>query len=242
MPSPVALITGAGRGLGKSLAVAFSKRGYAVAIHCHTSLAAADETVRQIKSTGGSALLVPADIRQSDLVQEMVNRVVSEWGRVDVTVNNAGTVRNRTIAKMSNEEWHEVLASNLDGTFFVTRAVLPIMRKQKSGSILNIASYVAARGVHGAANYAAAKAGIVAFTKSAAIEEGPHNIRVNALLPGFHVTDINKDVWEKNEAAIRAQHLLSSMPDREEMAQFAVNVAELTGVTGQVLAFESRIL
>jgi 3-oxoacyl-[acyl-carrier protein] reductase len=113
------------------------------------------------------------------------------------------------------------------------------MRKH-GGSIVNIASLIGQRGGAGAGNYAAAKAGLIALTKSAALEEGRHNIRVNAVLPGFHVTDMNKDYWEKNEAAIRSQQLLPTMPDRDELAAFIVHVAALRSVTGQVLPFESR--
>jgi NAD(P)-dependent dehydrogenase (short-subunit alcohol dehydrogenase family) len=159
---------------------------------------------------------------------------------VDVLVNNAGITANRTIAKMSDDEWKSVLNTTLDGPFFCTRAVLPLMREQKDGVIINIGSYVAS-GVRGAANYAAAKAGVAALTKTTAIEEGRFNIRANVVLPGFHVTDMNREVYEKLGAEIMKQHLLGRLSDEVEMAEFVVGIAKLSSVTGQVFAFESRV-
>lgn len=245
MPSPsskVALVTGASGGLGRALAVAFSKAGYRVALHYFKNNSEALKTKELIDKTGGQAHLFKADIRKSADVNAVVKDVASTYSRIDVLVNNAGSVRNQLIAKMSDEEWREVFASNLDGAFYATRAVIPIMRAQKGGVIINIASYSATKGIRGAANYSAAKAGLVTFTKNTAIEEGSFGIRANAIMPGFHVTDINQDVWKRFEADIRKQHLLSEMPDRDEMASFVVHVAGLKSVTGQVFAFESRLV
>ncbi len=242
MDSPVALITGASRGLGRSLALAFAKRGYAIALNYRENKNEAGKTADAIRKAGVHVLVLPADVRSSADVNAMVTQISVEWGRIDVLVNNAGHTRDRTLIKMSDDEWRDVIASNLDGSFFCTRAVLPLMRKQGGGSILNIASYLALRGAKGAANYAAAKAALVSLTQSTAIEEGANKIRANVLLPGFHPTDINRAYWEKNEAQIRAQHLLPMLHDRDEMARFAVSVAELSSVTGQTFAFESRIL
>ena len=240
--SPVVLITGAGRGLGRAFALAFAKNGFAVGVNYRADEKSAASVVDEIEKSGAKALLLKADVTSSKEVNAMVEKVDKKWGRIDVLVNNAGNARNRTIAKMSDEEWRDVMSVNLDAPFYCSRAVLPIMRRQKQGCILNMASYIASRGARGAANYAAAKAGLINFTKTLAVEEGANNIRANAVLPGFHVTDLNKDVWPRIEKDVRAQHLLAEMPRREEMAAFVVSVAGMTTVSGQTFAFESRLL
>lgn len=243
MSSPtVVLVTGAARGLGQSIAMAFAKKGCRVGVNFHKDEAGACALAGEIEKAGGTALLLKADVASSKEVNAMFDELDAKWGRLDVLVNNAGNVRNRTLFKMTDEEWRDVLAVNLDGPFYCTRAAIPLMRKNEGGSIVNIASYIALRGARGAANYAAAKAGVINLTKTTAVEEAPHNIRANAVLPGFHVTDMNRDVWERMEKEIRSQHLLVQMPDRAEMADFVVTVAGLKTVTGQVFAFESRLL
>ena len=192
-------------------------------------------------AAGGRSLVLRADVRNSAEVNAMLEKLTAEWGRLDVLVNNAGLVRNKMIARMTDDEWRDVMAANLDGTFYCTRAALPLLRRAK-GVVLSISSYVAERGTRGAANYAAAKAGVIAFTKSLAQEEAGSGVRANAIIPGFHVTDINREYWEKYEEKIRGQHLLEKMPDRDELATFVVNIASLSTVTGQTFAFESRIL
>lgn len=241
-PAPVVLITGASRGLGRALALGFAKKGFSIGLNFTANEAAAQSVAAEIEKMGMKALLLKADVGSSKEVNAMFYQLANEWGRVDVLVNNAGNVRNRTIAKMTDEEWREVMAVNLDGPFYCTRAAIPLMRKQKEGCIINIASYIALRSGRGAANYAAAKAGLINFTKTTALEEGVNNIRANAVLPGFHVTDLNRDVWDKVEKDIRAQHTLPQMPDKNEMAEFVTTVAGLKTVSGQVFAFESRLL
>ena len=239
---PVALVTGASRGLGREIAVAFARDGYDVAVHYNTKLDDAKATVKLVEGAGASAFVVKADVSKSAQVDAMMKSVDKHFGRLDVLVNNAGLVRNRPIARMSDEEWTDVVAGNLDGSFYCTRAALPILRRRRAGAILFMSSYAAPRGARGAANYSAAKAGVISLMKSLALEEGANGIRTNAILPGFHVTDINRDYWEKYEAKIREQHLLGGkMPDREELGRFVVGIAKLQAVTGQVFSFESRI-
>lgn len=240
--TPVALISGSSRGLGQAMALAFAKKKYAVAVHGFRNEKAAQETAQTIKAEGGKALVMTGDVRSSKDVQRMFETVEEEWGRINVLVNNAGFSRDRTISKMTDEEWQDVVAVHLNGAFFCSRAALPLMRRQKEGCIINMSSYLAFRPAIGAANYAAAKAGVIAFTKALALEEGRFNIRANAILPGFHVTDMNKEVWRKYEPEIRGEHALERMPTRESMGEFVVSVAELKSVSGQVFAFESRLL
>lgn len=240
MPS-VALITGSARGLGRALAGAFAKAGYSIVLNYSKSEAQAQEAAHEIRNLGVEALTLKADVSSAAQVNKMFEDIKMRWGRVDVLVNNAGVVHNRTVAKMTDEEWKKVLNVVLDGAFYCSRAAIPLMREQKGGSIISIGSFVAQNGVRGAANYAAAKAGLATLAKTIAIEEGRNNIRANVVLPGFHVTDMNKDVWEKMGADITREHLLGKLPDVAEMANFVVNIARLTSVTGQVFAFESRL-
>lgn len=238
---PVALITGAARGLGKSMALEFARQGYAVVVHFHQSESESKETVNEILSQQGEAIAIKADVSLSSQVDQMLEQVKIKYGRLDVLVNNAGKTRDKTIFKMSDEEWQDVMRTNLDGSFFCIRAALRLMREQKSGSIVNVISYVAPRGVRGGANYAASKAGLTTLTKNTALEEGHNGIRSNAVMPGFHVTDMNSQLWAKYEKIIRDQHLLKELPQREELAKFVVSIAELKTVSGQVFSFESRL-
>jgi 3-oxoacyl-[acyl-carrier protein] reductase len=237
----VVLITGSSRGLGRVTALEFARQGFDVAVHYHSHVDEAKETAALLKSLGATSAVFKADVTKSNEVDEMLKAVGATFGKLDVLFANAGLVRNRTIARMSDDEWGECVAGNLTGTFFTVRAALPLLRKSR-GHVLTVSSSAARRGSRGAANYAAAKAGIEAFTRSLAQEEAAAGVRANVIIPGFHVTDINRDYWEKAQAKIMQQHLLGKLPDREELARFVVGVAKLQSVTGQIFAFESRIL
>jgi NAD(P)-dependent dehydrogenase (short-subunit alcohol dehydrogenase family) len=167
---------------------------------------------------------------------------VERWGGLDVLVNNAGVTRDRTVLKMSEEDWRRVVDVNLSGAFWVLQAAAKAMCARKDGAILNVASIMAVRGGYGCANYAAAKAGLIALTKSAARELGRFNVRVNALLPGFHSTDMNAAFRDEALEKIRSEHTLGRTPDMAELARFAVHIASLASVSGQVFAFESRVV
>jgi 3-oxoacyl-[acyl-carrier protein] reductase len=238
---PVALVTGSSRGLGRVTAAAFAKAGYAVAVHYHSRADEAKETAALVEAAGAPSLILKADVRSSSQVDAMMKRLGEAWGRLDVLFTNAGLVRNRTIARMSDDEWTDAVSGNLDSTFYCVRAALPLLRSHK-GMVLTMSSSAALRGARGAANYAAAKAGVIAFTKSLAQEEAGAGVRANVIVPGFHVTDINREYFEKFQAKIMEQHLLGKLPDREELARFIVGIANLKSVTAQVFNFESRII
>ncbi len=240
--APVALITGASRGIGKEIALAFARDGFRLALNYHLNEAKAREVEKQTTQLGGKPLVVKADVGDSQQVQDMIQKVMKQWGRIDVLVNNAGITRDRTILKMTDAEWNEVLQTNLSGSFWCLRDCSKIMVEQKEGAILNISSIVAMRGSIGNANYAAAKAGVIALTKSAAKELGRFNVRVNAILPGFHLTDMGREVWGKYEERIRSEHTLERLTDIRELAQFVLFIAKQKSASGQVYNFESRVI
>lgn len=238
----VALVTGASRGLGRAVAIAFAKKGYAIGVNYRSNDTEARATGEAVGKTGAPAVLLKGDVSSSKDVAAMMKMVADKWGRLDVLVNNAGATKNQLISKMTDEEWREVVSVNLDGTFYCTRAAISLMRERREGCIINVASFLAAREVRGAANYSASKAAVVSLTRSTALEEGTYNIRANAVMPGFHVTDMNQDVWKRFEENIRAQHLLKELPSREALADFVVEIAHLRTVTGQVFPYESRLV
>ena len=163
--------------------------GVRVAVNFNTSEGAAEALVTTINETGGDALAVHADVRHLDQVQAMVDRVHELWGTVDIMVNNAGIIQDTLMMRMSDSDWHDVIATNLHGTFYCTRAVLRGMIRERWGRIINIGSVVGIRGNPGQSNYAASKAGVIGFTKALAKEVAPRNITVNTVTPGYISTD-----------------------------------------------------
>ena len=193
----VALVTGASRGIGRAVALKLAAEGAKVAINFAGNLAKAEEVKAEIESNGGEALLVQGNVADFEVVNEIVKKVVDAWGRLDILVNNAGITRDNLLLKMSEENFDEVIATNLKGVFNCTKAVTKLMMKQRTGRIVNMSSVVALMGNAGQANYAAAKAGIIGFTKSVAKEFAPRGITVNAIAPGFIGTDMTNAIPEK---------------------------------------------
>lgn len=190
----VAIVTGASRGIGRAIALQLAGVGAKVAVNYASSSTAADELVNQINSNGGDAIALQADVSKADQIDALVNTVMEKWGRVDVLVNNAGITRDTLLLRMKPEDWQAVIDLNLTGVFLCTRAVSKIMLKQKSGRIINIASVAGQMGNPGQANYSAAKAGVIGFTKTVAKELASRGITVNAVAPGFITTDMTSDL------------------------------------------------
>jgi 3-oxoacyl-[acyl-carrier protein] reductase len=190
----VAIVTGASRGIGRSIALQLAQVGAKVAVNYANSSGAADELVAQIASGGGEAITVQADVSKADQIDGLVSTVMEKWGRIDVLVNNAGITRDTLLLRMKPEDWQAVIDTNLTGVFLCTRAVSKIMLKQKSGRIINIASVAGQMGNPGQANYSAAKAGVIGFTKTVAKELSSRGITVNAVAPGFIATDMTHDL------------------------------------------------
>jgi 3-oxoacyl-[acyl-carrier protein] reductase len=190
----VAIVTGASRGIGKAIALSLASEGAMVAVNYASSSGAAETVVAEIVAAGGQAIALQADVSQPDAVEDFVKAVMDKWGRVDVLVNNAGITKDTLLLRMGIEEWQAVINLNLTGVFLCTKVVSKIMLKQKSGRIINIASVAGQMGNPGQANYSAAKAGVIGFTKTVAKEMAPRGITVNAVAPGFIATDMTEDL------------------------------------------------
>src|SRR5688572_2668904 len=226
------LMTGASRGIGRDLALAFGRAGYAVGVNYLKEKAAAEKVVQEIWESGNKeAEVFPCDVRDSLRVRQMIDAAVVRWKHLDVLINNAGITRDRTILKMTNGEWNEVLDVNLSGAFWCLREAARVMSRQKNGAILNISSVMASRGGFGNANYAAAKAGLLALTKGAARELGRFHITVNAVLPGFHATDMASALNDEQKERVTAEHVLGHTTKTEDLTRLVLEVAQNTSVS-----------
>lgn len=194
----MAIVTGASRGIGKATALALAAEGAKVVVNYAASSTAADAVVAEIVANGGEAIAIQADVSKVERVDSLVERTMAEWGRIDVLVNNAGITRDTLLLRMKPEDWQAVIDLNLTGVFLCTRAVSKIMLKQKSGRIVNITSVAGQMGNPGQANYSAAKAGVIGFTKTVAKELSSRGITVNAVAPGFIATDMTQDIKADN--------------------------------------------
>lgn len=237
MPNPpsepkVVLITGAAGGLGSALSAAFANAGWQVVVGWHT-------TPPEI--TDPLIWPIHLDVTEANRPAEVVSEVQARFRRLDVLINNAGMARDSLVAQMSEDEWEQVLAVNLKGAWRCAQAALGAMLPQQDGHILNIASFGGRVGRAGQANYAASKAGLLGLTQSLAREVGPHNIRVNAILPGFLRTKLVGDLSELQLSQHAASNTLGRLNDTREVARFAVFVAEMQNVSGQVFQLDSRI-
>ncbi len=190
----VAIVTGASRGIGRAIALELASEGASVAINYASSSGAAEEVVSEITAAGGSAIALQADVSKADQVDALLNTVMEKWNRVDVLVNNAGITRDTLLLRMKPEDWQAVIDLNLTGVFLCTRAISKVMLKQRSGRIINISSVAGQMGNPGQANYSAAKAGVIGFTKTVAKELATRGITVNAVAPGFIATDMTSNI------------------------------------------------
>jgi acetoacetyl-CoA reductase len=215
----VAIVTGSSRGLGRAIAKDFAEHGAKVALNYYQSREPAEELAAEIKKAGGECIVVQAGVAHPDECQALIEAAVKAFGGLDILVNNAGVNRDRTIRRMSVEEWREVLATDLDSVFYCTYAAVPHMIERGGGRIVNMASIVGQMGNLGQSNYAAAKAGIIGFSKSAAQELARFNITVNALCPGFIETDMVTNLADDVKAALIAKIPLGRFGKPEEIAQ-----------------------
>ena len=233
----VALVTGASRGIGRAIALALAAEGADVAVNYAGSEAAAKEVAAEIEAMGRKAFVIQADIASTEASTAMVDAVVKEFGRVDVLVNNAGITRDGLLMRMKEEDWDAVITTHLKGVFNCTKAAIKYMMKQKSGNIVNISSIVGVMGNAGQANYCAAKAGVIGFTKATAKEVAARGIRVNAIAPGFIKTDMTSVLSEKVVEAMLAGIPLNRLGETEDIAKAVLFLAssDANYITGQTL-------
>ena len=244
----VSLVTGASRGLGKAHALKLSSLGSKVAVNYvdiegESNQADAAEVVKAITGQGGEAIAVEADIRDAEAVKAMVEKVVERWGKIDILVNNAGITRDNLLLRMSEEAWDDVIDTNLKGAYLCTKFVLRSMMKQKWGRIINIASISGVMGTAGQGNYSASKGGLIAFTKSIAREMGSLNITVNAIAPGFIITDMTDKLPAERKEAILSLISLQRFGQPEDVAELVAFLAsDRAGyITGQVIGIDGGI-
>jgi 3-oxoacyl-[acyl-carrier protein] reductase len=235
MTKPVALVTGASRGIGRAIALELAQTGMTVAVNYARSPEAARAVVAEMEGNGA---IFGADVSQADQVQQLFTEVLEKFGRLDVLVNNAGITRDGLLMRMKDEDWQQVIDLNLTGVFFCTRAATKLMLKQRSGRIINISSTSGVLGNAGQTNYAAAKAGVIGFTKAVARELSSRGITVNAVAPGFIDTDMTKDL--KLDGVI-AQIPLGRVGKPEEIAgtvRFLATDSAAAYITGQVICVD----
>ena len=233
----VALVTGASRGIGRAIALKLASEGAKVAINFAGNTAKAEEVKAEIESNGGEALLVQADVSSAEAVEEMINKVTEKFGKIDILVNNAGITRDGLLMRMKDSDFDDVINTNLKGVYNCTKTVSKLMIKQRSGRIVNMASIVALTGNAGQTNYAAAKAGIIGFSKSAAKELAARGITVNVVAPGFIDTDMTAVIPEKNKEIMLKEIPLGRIGTPEDIANAVKFLAsdEAAYITGQVI-------
>lgn len=239
----VAIVTGASRGIGKAIALALAGAQADVVVNYAGRADAAEETADAIRQIGRRALVYKADVSDSQQVQGMVDAALAEFGKVDILVNNAGITRDNLILRMKEEDWDTVLAVNLKSAFNTTKAVARPMIKARSGRIINVSSVVGLYGNAGQANYSAAKAGLIGLTKTMAKELGPRNITVNAVAPGFIMTDMTENLSTEAREKMTGAIALNRLGTPEDVASMVAFLAsDFCGyITGQVIGIDGGI-
>ncbi|HBL37358.1 MAG TPA: beta-ketoacyl-ACP reductase [Firmicutes bacterium] len=238
----VAIVTGAARGIGRAIAEALAKEGAKVVLA--DLLPAVEDTAEEMRQAGFEVLALTGDVANFAEAQQLVDKTIEHFGQVDILVNNAGITRDNLLLRMTPEDWEKVININLTGTFNLTKATLKPMMKKKTGKIVNIASIIGEIGNAGQANYAASKAGVIAFTKSVAKEVGSRGIRANAVAPGFIKSKMTDVLPDKVRADLEKQIPLIRLGSPEDVAKAVVFLASSDAdyITGQVLNIDGGMV
>ncbi len=239
-----AIVTGASRGIGREIALLFAENGAKLTITARNAELLSSLSDEIVKAGGVEPLCVALDVKDSEKVDEMVDKSLDKWGRVDILVNNAGVTRDGLLLRMSDEDWDEVLGTNLKGAFFCLRAVAKPMMRQRAGRIINMSSVIGLIGNAGQANYAASKAGLIALTKSAAKELGSRNILINAIAPGFIDTEMTQALSDDVKKAILKSIPVGTLGKPADIARAALYLAsdESSFITGQVITVDGGMV
>lgn len=236
----VALVTGAGRGIGRAVAVALAKNGATVIVNYNGSKESAEEAVAEIEQAGGRAEAMQCNVAEFASSEELVKTVLEKYKRVDILVNNAGVTRDNLIMRMSEEDYDAVLDTNLKGAFNMIRHLSRSMARQRSGKIINISSVSGVLGNAGQSNYSASKAGLIGLTKSVARELASRGINVNAVAPGFIDTDMTRNMTEDAKKAMNSMIPMGKMGSAENIADLVLFLAgnHSDYITGQVICVD----
>jgi 3-oxoacyl-[acyl-carrier protein] reductase len=239
-----ALITGGSRGIGKAIGLRLARQGADVAFSYKGNTEAANTTAAEVESIGTRALAIQGDVRDPESAEAVVKGTLEAFGKIDILVNNAGVTRDDLIMRMSADDWREVLETNLFGAFWMTKAVTRPMLKARAGRIVNITSVSGQAGQMGQANYSSAKAGLIGLTKATARELASRGITVNAVAPGFVLTELTQDLPDNLKEEITSRTPLGRFGTTEEVADAVAFLAsdEAGYITGQVLAVDGGLV
>lgn len=242
LDSKVAIVTGSSQGIGRAIAIELASLSLKVVVNYANSKAAAEEVVKDIIRNGGEAIAVQANIANLEDVKKLIDNTLNKFGRIDILVNNAGITRDKLLLRMKLDDWQTVIDLNLTGVFLCTQAVIKTMLKQKNGRIINVSSIVGEVGNPGQANYSAAKAGILGFTKSVAKEVASRGITVNAIAPGFIKTNMTKDLEKENVLQSIPLKRLGTPEEVAGLTRFLAVDPSAAYITGQVINIDGGMV